>query len=82
MFELLPDNTYQVRQQRYKKNQKELVFAEFYHFIQPKVIVNLEKLSQEDYEATFNGSAAISMIISDFYNYNEFLGNLIDDKPQ
>ncbi|CAD8120325.1 unnamed protein product [Paramecium sonneborni] len=80
MFELLPDNTYQVRQQKKQKNQKELIFAEFYHFIQPQVVINLIKLSEEEFVANYNGTAVISMIIQDFYRYNEYLSNLIEQK--
>ncbi|CAD8205107.1 unnamed protein product [Paramecium pentaurelia] len=82
MFELLPDNTYQVRQQKKQKNQKELIFAEFYHFIQPQVVINLIKLTEEEFIANYNGNAVISMIIQDFYKYNEYLSSLIEQKQQ
>ncbi|CAD8112133.1 unnamed protein product [Paramecium sonneborni] len=80
MFELLPDNTYQVRQQKKQKNQKELIFAEFYHFIQPQVIINLIKLSEEEFISNYDGTSVISIIIQDFYRYNEYLSNLIEQK--
>ncbi|CAD8109738.1 unnamed protein product [Paramecium primaurelia] len=80
MFELLPDNTYQVRQQKRYKNKKELIFAEFYHFIQPQVIINLIKLSEEEFNIKYNGNVVIQMIIQDFYRYNEYLSNIIEQK--
>ncbi|CAK91166.1 unnamed protein product (macronuclear) [Paramecium tetraurelia] len=82
MFELLPDNTYQVRQKKKYKNQKELIFAEFYHFIQPQVVINLLKLSEEEFINKYNGNTVISMIIQDFYRYNEFISSVIEQKQQ
>ncbi|CAD8194397.1 unnamed protein product [Paramecium octaurelia] len=82
MFELLPDNTYQVRQKKKYKNQKELIFAEFYHFIQPQVVINLLKLSEEEFITKYNGNTVISMIIQDFYRYNEFISSVIEQKQQ
>ncbi|CAD8190646.1 unnamed protein product [Paramecium pentaurelia] len=82
MLELLPDNTYQVRQRHKKQNQKEIIFSEFYQFQQPNVKLNLIKLSQSEFIQQYNCRKIISIVVQDLYKYNEYLGNLIEGQTQ
>ncbi|CAD8199656.1 unnamed protein product [Paramecium octaurelia] len=82
MLELLPDNTYQVRQRHQKQNQKEIIFSEFYQFQQPNVKLNLIKLSQKEFIEQYDSRKTISIVVQDLYKYNEYLGNLIEGQKQ
>ncbi|CAD8113504.1 unnamed protein product [Paramecium sonneborni] len=82
MLELLPDNTYQVRQRHKKLNQKEIIFSEFYQFQQPKVKLNIFKLSKQEFQQQYDSRKVISIVVSNLYKYNEYLGNLIEGQTQ
>ncbi|CAD8117346.1 unnamed protein product [Paramecium sonneborni] len=82
MLELLPDNTYQVRQRHQKLNQKEIIFSEFYQFQQPNIKLNLIKLSKSEFIQQYNTRKVISIVVQNLYKYNEYLGNLIEGQSQ
>ncbi|CAK83887.1 unnamed protein product (macronuclear) [Paramecium tetraurelia] len=82
MLELLPDNTYQVRQRHKKQNQKEIIFSEFYQFQQPNVKLNVIKLSEKEFIEQYDSRKTISILVQDLYKYNEYLGNLIEGQKQ
>ncbi|KAM3139431.1 hypothetical protein pb186bvf_008456 [Paramecium bursaria] len=72
MLELLPDNTYQVKNRK-QSNQREIIFLEFYNFILPKVELRTFQLTQEEFNSQYTNMTILDFLMDDLTKYQDFI---------
>lgn len=83
ILELLPDNTYQIRQKKGKHSETSLLLSEFYQLIFPShTRVSLSYLKPADYKKKITTQALLTQTLFDLAEFDQLLRNKMNDKQQ